>query len=422
MRVLFVSKEGDGLGVGQRLALEGHNVDFWIAEERFAKAGRGLLSRVPSWQSAARRADLIIADCVGLGKYEEIARAYKVPLLGFSRILDIIELDRMKGMELFEAAGIAIPETHEFTSPAEARAIPQREGWGDGWVVKPSGNLSTSKTLTCKDDSLWDRSCKVLPEGCNGIVQRLVNGVEVSTEGWFNGTNFVQPFNHTFEEKKFLAGNLGQTTGCMGNIVLPTESNRLTKATVEPLAPFLRRIGYRGPLDINCIVNADGAFALEATSRMGYDAVEALLEGLEEPAGEFLFDVATGEKKEMKLTGDTMIAVRVSVPPWPMRKPDSDAEPEPIRGITDENIWHLFLTDVFQQGGEYFTANGDGVIFKATAVGAVNTRNTPDHTYEARRRVYRLLDKIGVQNKQYRTDIGERVNKDIAKLKEWGWL
>jgi phosphoribosylamine-glycine ligase len=40
----------------------------------------------------------------------------------------------------------------------------------------------------------------------------------------------------------------------------------------------------------------------------------------------------------------------------------------------------------------------------------------------ARRRVYRTLDGISVANKQYRNDIGSRVNADIAKLQSWGWM
>ena len=32
------------------------------------------------------------------------------------------------------------------------------------------------------------------------------------------------------------------------------------------------------------------------------------------------------------------------------------------------------------------------------------------------------LDGISVANKQYRNDIGSRVNADIAKLQSWGWM
>jgi len=430
MRVLFVSKEGDGLGIAQRLALEGHSADVYIADTRFKSAGRGIVNRVPEWRSAARRADLIIADCVGLGRCEDSVRSLGRPAIGFSAALDTIELDRRKGMELFERAGIKTPETHYFNSTAEALKLPATHGWGDGWVVKANGNISTAKTAVVKDESLWPRAVRQLPPESSGIVQRIVSGVEISTEGWFNGSNFITPFNHTLEDKRFLAGDLGQNTGCMGNVVIRADSNRLTRDTIERTEPFLRMLGYRGPFDINTIVNADGAWALEVTSRMGYDAVEALAEGLDEPFGDFLFDVAMGTKKSMALTSDTMIAVRLSVPPWPMRRPDRDSAGEPVLGIDDDTLLHLFLTDIERTRGEYVTAGGDGVLLKATAVGGVTPpkplnngkRSRPDYTYEARRRVYRLLDKIKVSNKQYRNDIGTRANADIAQLKEWGWL
>ena len=431
MRVLFISKEGDGLGVAQRFALEGNEVDVWIKNDRFKLAGIGIVNRVPSWQGAARKADLIIADCVGLGKYDTVLAGFKKPLLGVSRHLDAIELDRDLGMQLFERAKITIPETYRFASITEAKKIPHTEGFNDGWVVKPDGNISTSKTMVVKDESLWDESVTTLPNPCTGILQRVVSGIEISTEGWFNGRDWIHPFNHTFEEKRFLAGDLGENTGCMGNVVVNAGSgNKLTKQTIERIGGFLSAINYRGPVDINCIVNEKGAYALEITSRMGYDAVEALIEGLEEPSAEFMFGVANGTQKRMNLTNDTMIAVRLSIPPWPMRRPEKTSEGSRVLGIDGQSITHLFLTDLQKKGNDYLTAGGDGVLLKATAIGRVtrgkvDPKGRPykdDYTYEARRRVYRTLDRIKVSSKQYRIDIGERVNGDIAKLKEWGWL
>lgn len=430
MRVLFVSKEGDGLGVAQRLAFEGHSVDVYVADSRFRLAGKGIVGRPSEWRPVARRADLIIADCVGLGRYESDISRLSRPTIGFCATLDAIELDRRRGMELFERAGIDTPETHYFDKPVDAFKIVEREGWKDGWVVKANGNISTSKTAVVREADLWARAVQQLPPECSGICQRIVSGIEVSTEGWFNGSTFVTPFNHTFEDKRFLAGDLGQNTGCMGNIVVRADSNRLTRATVERVAPFLRLLGYRGPFDINTIVNESGAYALEVTSRLGYDAIEALAEGLDEPLGDFLFDIAMGTKKTMALTEDAMIAVRLSVPPWPMRKPDKTDPPEPVLGIDEDTLRHLFLTDLALERGEYVTASGDGVLLKATAIGSIRPAsaasggrtNRPDYTYEARRRVYRLLDKIKVSNKQYRNDIGVRVNGDIERLKQWGWL
>jgi phosphoribosylamine--glycine ligase len=431
VNVLLVSKDGGGMGVAQRMALEGHDVAVHIGEERSKRAGRGILTRVGKWQGAVRNADLVIADCVGFGRFEDALRQTNKPLLGFCAVLDKAELDRAAGMEMFERAGIDTPETHYYNSPGEAAKIPDQHGWEPGWVIKPHGNKATATTAVVKEPELWDQAIEKSPN-CPGICQRLVNGIEVSTEGWFNGRDWITPFNHTFEEKRFLAGNLGVNTGCMGNVVLNAgRGDRLVQATVMKMTPLLRMLDYRGAFDINTIVNEDGAYALEATSRMGYDAVEALLEGLEEPTGEFLLRVADGTARDMPLTADTMVAVRLSIPHWPVRHPNSDDFGEPITGINDQSLKHLWLNDIYRDGDdEYKTAGADGLLLKATAIGRVERGKRspdgrtykPDYTYEARRRVYRTLDRIGIAHKQYRIDIGERVNNEVAQLKKWGWL
>jgi len=300
--------------------------------------------------------------------------------------------------------------------------------WQTGWVIKPNGNKAASKTLVVKDQPAWSDCLSRLSPDSSGIVQRIVDGIEVSTEGWFNGSTFLAPFNHTFEEKRFLTGGLGANTGCMGNVVLAADlrGDALAHATVARLSGFLGQIGYRGPLDINCIVNEEGAFALEATSRMGYDAVEALAEGLSVPLSDFLYEVAAGTATACPLSDQTCIAVRLSVPPWPVRQPDRDDHGELVEGIDEDTLHHLFLTDLYKDNEGYKTAAGDGVLLKATAKGPARRLEDDDlqddYTYYARSRVYRLLDKIKVTSKQYRTDIGSRVNKDMAKLKAWGWV
>src|SRR6266550_6232185 len=160
MRVLMLSQGGDGLGVAQRLALEGHNVDLWIADDRYARAGRGIVNRVPNWRSALRRADLVVSDCVGFGRWEDVVQASNKPMLGFCAPLDALELDRRKGIELFERAGIQTPESLDFTSTTEARQLINDAGFDDGWVIKPSGNKSADKTMVVKDEALLDHSLR----------------------------------------------------------------------------------------------------------------------------------------------------------------------------------------------------------------------------------------------------------------------
>lgn len=426
MRILIVSKGGDAMGVGARLASEGHTVDFYIGDKKYDRMGVDIVNRVDSWRAALRRADLVIPDMVGFGRYEDAIRATGRPYISCNKYVEACELDRQKGMELFKRAGVKTPESWEFANTSEARDLKQFGEFGLGLVIKPFGNIGEALTMVVTQPDLWEYSLGKVPKEAKLIIQRVIEGIEISTEGWFNGRDFITPFNHTFEEKRFLNGGLGCNTGCQGNVVFASESNKLTRATVERLAPLLRAVGYRGPFDVNCIVNEKGAFALEATCRMGYDAIEAFGEGLQEPLGDFLFEVALGSKKTMEITKDAMVAIRLSIPPWPVKQPRPDAFGEPVLGMDD--MTHIWPSDLYVEKGKYFTAGAEGILLKATATGRSSENKggdgatSTDLTREALRRAYRILDKVKVGSKQYRTDIGKRVNGQYAKLKEQGWL
>lgn len=420
MKILILSKEGDGLGVAHKLVQEGHDVYIYIKEPRFAWAGKGIVKKVDSWREGLGKADLVICDMVGFGVHEELLRRLGKKVISCSMVLEQAELDRGKGMQLFRATGIEIPETYQCKNVEEAAKLAKDLPFSPGWVIKPDGNIATSKTMVVKDEELFDESLQKV-KGSSLILQRIVDGIEVSTEGWFNGRSFVTPFNHTFEEKCFLNDNLGPATGCMGNIVLRAGSDKLTRSTVERLAGFLSHVDYRGPVDVNCIVTKEKAYALEITSRLGYDAAEALMEGLREPLADFFFEIADGSKKNMEVTREAIIAVRLSIPPWPHAKPEAKDRGEPVIGLTPEVLKHVAITDLYKEGERYLTAAGDGVLLKATAVGRPSGEDTLG-VKEARNRVYRTLKNIKVRGKQYRTDIGKRVQADWDQLKAWGWV
>lgn len=413
MKILILSMDGDGLGIAHRLAAEGNQVRMYVKDPRFRQAGEGLIEPISSWRPSLSWSDLIICDMVGFGKHEELFKTRGKVVFGCSKVMDMAELEREKGMELFERFGVPIPETYSFGNPKEAEAI--SDLWEDpGFVIKPSGNLDTAKTYVCKNPEIYKWALGNIPDGTKLIVQKIVNGVEVSTEGWFNGRDWIKPFNHTFEEKKLFEGDKGPNTGCMGNVVITTEGDKLVDSTIRKVTPLLKRINYRGPVDINCIVNGEDLYALEFTARLGYDAIEALLEGIKESVTDLFFETAMGVKKEIDITKDYMIAVRVSVAPWPHSEPDKEDKGMPIIGLVEDNLKHIFLTDVYKDGVDYKYAAGDGVILKATARGR--------SIEEARSRVYRTIGNIMIQDAQFRNDIGLRAVQDIKKLKEWGWL
>lgn len=389
---------------------------MFIEDAKLAKAGSGIVNRVKSWRPHLVDADLVIGDMVGFGYLESTMKRLGKRYLGISEIADYVELDRKAGINLMRDAGILVPDTMFFENPADARlygsALPEQ-----GVVIKPSGNISTARTVLVhsKDEYLYELSRYDPSQEL--IVQTIVEGIEISTEGWFNGRDWIRPFNHTFEEKRLFNGGIGPNTGCMGNVVVKAkESSKLLEDGLLLLGPWLRKHSYKGPIDLNTIVNIEGVWGLELTPRLGYDAIEALAESLREPLGDLLFETAAGTKKEIQMSDNPSIAVRVSLPPWPHDEPEESDVGRPIEvgGDVELNMKHIIFTDAYKEDDKYFYSAGDGVLLKAVAFGR--------SVDEARTRVYKTIRSIKMSDLQYRTDIGRRVNDAMRDLEEMGYL
>jgi len=418
MHILMVSPEAEGVGIAHRLVQEGHKVDLWIKDQRYKNTLRNIVNRPAAWRPLLPIVDLVIFDTVGWSHLKPLLGKLGKPCLVCNGLADMIELDRQKGMETLTGVGIQVPPYEIFQNPDEAKTLLKR--WrGPGYVIKPFNNEDVGKTYLCSDPAIYEWALSTYSTSSKLLVQELIkNAIEISTEGWYNGAGWITPFNHTFEEKPLMSGGIGKLTGCMGNVVKTVEKpNKLIESTLFKIESFLKNFSYRGPIDINCLVTKDELMALEFTCRFGYDAIEALMEGLKEPVGSMLFDVASGTKKQMDITQDLMIAVRVSKDPYPFAYPADIKEPDagmPLVGINEKNLKHIFLTDVYLTADGYKYAAGDGVLYKATARGR--------DVKEARQRVYTTISNIHGLDLQWRNDIGLRFEQEWNTLHNWGWV
>ena len=240
-----------------------------------------------------------------------------------------------------------------------------------------------------------------------------IDGIKLSTEAWFNGRAFVRPFSSTLKETAFMNGGVGPTVECAGNLTLFYRSDK-PKAWTETLSKlerFLTQAKYVGPLTINTIVSEhDGhPYGLDFVARFNYDTFQTQLEGIKLDLGEFLHGIATGTLTEFPTTWDYMLGVRLSVPPYPH---GGQAEAVPLTNLP---IGHFAPRGVKLNGtGDLTVAGTEGVIGTVTA----RSGSIPG----ARRVVYNRIDKVDVPVLQYRTDIGVRAQKDLKRLREWGYL
>lgn len=402
MRYVLYSRFGDGIPLVPRLQAEGNEVALYMesGKETYSNLGIPKLK-----EFKVRPDDIVVFDMVGKGKLADELRAAGHTVIGSSMFGDRLELDRNYGTMVMKAMGIEVPDTKMFTTFEEG--IRYAEEAKKGLFFKPHGNKVTSMTFGDDDPKLVAEMMEYYSTEWEGPVkyelQEKVEGIELSIEGWFNGRDWIPPFNSTIEDKKLAAGDLGPNTGSMSSVVWAWQHMRprIARETLLRLTSLLRKAEYVGPLDIN----TKGGFGLEFSSRFGYDAFWALAELLQEDVGSMLYRVATGTAKKLNLSRDFAFALRTRLVHDEKGNLPCGA---PVSGLKfgDPHVW--FMDVMGDQEGELVTCGVDGMIATVTASG----RNVD----EARRGGFALADQLKVPNLLWRTDAGLRAQRQIKEV------
>ena len=395
MRVLIISKGAAGASTAYKLSKEGHHVDLWIDDKEYKDTLKGYVNRPASWRPLVASADLIICDMIGFSEHAALFQRLGKPFIGCNPITDVLEFDHQRSMSTFHKLGINTLPSQDYKNVEEASQL--------NWVNEPGYLLKAGVDISyeCETEEIYQWALTTLKQSGVITVQELMpdeGSVEVNTEGWFNGIDWIHPFSHIFEDDDQ-----------DGSVLLTVDKpNKLIEATIARFKPILAKAGYRGLIDIECIVTKDKIYATELTCHPDYNSFDAMMTGLNEPVGAFLFDVATGIKKSMNIRSDFLICVPVSV------ESDALSKGMPISGLNETDLRFTYLCDVYKDGNQMKYAASNGTILKATAFGR--------SVKEAQHRVYKICKNIKALNIEYSDDVGDRVDKDIALLREWKWL
>ena len=254
------------------------------------------------------------------------------------------------------------------------------------YVIKPSGEAQNIKRLLFvgqEDDGkdiihVLETYKKIHSETIKVFqLQRRMTGVEVAVGAFFNGKEFVYPININFEHKKLFPGQIGPSTGEMGTLTYWSPPNRLFNRTLKKLEPRLREEGYVGYIDLNCIVNHQGIYPLEFTSRFGYPTIFIQQESMITPAGEFLAGLAEGHRFEIKTRSGFQVGVRIVVPPYPFQ--DQQAFKAMSKDVLvlfkKPNYEGIHIEDVREVNGEWLIT--DANVLVAAVVAFAATGGTP---------------------------------------------
>jgi len=240
-------------------------------------------------------------------------------------------------------------------------------------------------------------------------------GEKIYTTGWYNGFNFLTPFYSYFKKTKFMENDLSLETECAGCLLFYHKTNKIVKETLHKLRSELKKIGYKGAITFTCSLTKDNISINDVHFGFKYDSTYTALEGLRQNLGEFLYGMAFGSVKRAKTSSDWLAATRISIPPYPFKMTEALNHPIPIGGISEGNLRHLWLRDIYRnEDGEYYSAGTDGFLMTATARGL-----TP---HKAFRRTIRTIDNLKINNIQYRGDVETGLEGRYNLIKSWGWF
>jgi len=418
MRILLASPQGDGPWFALRMLLDGHDVS-WTTPPKYQNSLAGLLSPPLDSIESPESYDLIVFDCAHDGAAADKLREV-TPVIGSSKFAGELEEDRRFGIEFMEKAGIPVPPWEPFDSVD--KAIAWLKDTNKRCVFKPTGDIE-DKTTTYVSKSAEDmiKYLEILTKRApikEFILQEFVEGTEVSTEGWYNGEKFFA-FNHTLEEKKFMAGGIGPNTGCAGNLVwMPSRTNPLFERGLRRAEESLRGTGFVGPIDLNTIVTEGELFGLEWTPRFGYEGTCNFICMLPTDFGEFLHTIATGGEPQLSTpTWPFSSTVRVTVPPYPTKPNPKKHGGVPVHGIDLNKLSNFYISDVrIKEGTEdELEVNGADCVIGAP-VGCGDTIHAAFNECQA------AIDNLRVPDLQYRNDVEKCVENRYELLRRQGWL
>ncbi len=424
MKFLFVSLSGLIGDIAWQVLKEGHEVRYFIDADKERDIADGFVPKTTDWRADVEWADVVVFDdTLGQGKIASELRQQGKLVVGGSETTDRLEDDRTFGQEELRKAGVNIIPFKEFTDFDEAAAYVRQNP--SRYVIKPSGEAQNVKRrLFVGEEEDGGDVVRVLEAYKHVIaaeipvfqLQKRVTGVEVAVGAFFNGHRFVEPININFEHKKLFPGNLGPSTGEMGTSMFWSGPNKLFNQTLKKMERLLLRERYVGYVDLNCIVNANGIYPLEFTSRFGYPTIFIQQEGMTTPIGEVLHGLAAGTMDRFKTKSGFQVGVRVIVPPYPFDddKTFDEISKEAVIVFKKSTPEEVHIEDVKLVNGQWLVAGTSGVVL--TVVGLGPTMR------QAKAAAYARLKNILIPNMYYRDDIGDRWAEDSDRLHNWGYL
>lgn len=438
MRILGIGETCDLAAMYRRLARAGHEVRVFVGDAQAHDVFAGLLDRVDDWRAeldwlrAAGDEGVALFESADMGAWQDELRRAGFQVIGGSLYGDRLESDREFGQTALRDAGLQtaasrsfrrLDDAIEFVKKHPARYVYKLNGALAERTRSYVGVLDSGADMLAflhlQQAALRRERDAPASDASAFVLMTHVHGVEVGVGAYFNGARFLTPALLDWEHKHFFPDEQGELTGEMGTIVTYRGAERLFERTLELMAPRLREAGHRGYINLNTIINEDGIWPLEFTSRFGYPGY-AICEALHlEPWDAVFMKMLDPASLSLATRPGFACGVVLTVPPFPYSYGYeflSKGAPICFRdglGIDDHPSTHM--CEVARAGDYLVTSGTTGYIGVATGAGP--------GIAEARSAAYAAADQVIVPNLRYRKDIGLRVqDSDLDRLASWGYL
>jgi phosphoribosylamine-glycine ligase len=428
MRVLIHSREGDSSGLAWQMQKEGASVDLFVKDKSMRRTMEGIIPHVETLEEGLKnKPDFIIFDLNGDGKTADDLRKDGWKVINGSALADRMEFDRAWGVKLCQQVGIKTPKTTEFDNVDAAMAFVKENN--KPYAIKMDNNSGgESASYVAKDaEDMTDYLAQQKESGkINGdkfIVQEVVKGAEISTEMWFCDGAPLWPANGTLEDKHFLAGGLGQRTGCEVSVVYHYAGahSKIVDRTIRKLFPLLKYARWTGCVDVNAIISEDDhePYFLEWTPRIGYSAIYAYAAILALPVSEY-FDRLRRGPFTIPFKALWGSSLKLSIPPYPTAiEPDKASEETYglAQGVRVNGKYGPDFLPIDVMKGkktEFASAGTTCIIGECLGRGA-----TLSEAWRASQKVFKTVEVPNAQGRY--TDGVEDIWTRARKLKSWGY-
>lgn len=429
MRVLVLDgKLAIGLDFAMRAARDGHDVRWYVPEtEKNKNIGAGLVDVIRDYTTSLRWADLVfLTENTMHLRTTDALRKIGGCVVGATADTAKWELDRTVGMEVFEKHGIPVPAYQEFSNYDQAIAYVKKQD--RPFVSKPSGDADKSLSYVAKNPAdlvymleRWKKANKLKGEF---ILQDKMDGIEMAVGGWFGPHGFSRGWCENFEFKKLMNGDLGVATGEQGTVLRYVAKSKLADKVLKPLASTLMKAGYTGYIDVNTIIDDKGTpWPLEFTMRPGWPTFNIQQELHQGDCVQWLADLCDGIDAGNFKMNEVAIGVCMSIPDYPYSHlTQKEVTGIPVYGITDDLWEHVHPCEMMEATAPDMETLQPTKI-PGTAGDYVLVMSSTGQTVRAAKSIVydRLKELIVPNSPMYRTDIGDRLEKQLPKLRSNGY-